>query len=184
MTKPTKSLYVRNRKEWRAWLAKHGGTEQEIWLVYPKKNCADVRIPYDDAVEEALCFGWIDGTVKRLDEDRYLQRFTPRKKGSRWSESNITRVQALIKKRRMTKSGLAVFTPERKVEAHPTEMLPALKKRLQSNKTAWANFQKFPPYYRRGTIAWVSSAKKEDTQLRRLQQLIEPSAKNQRIKFM
>jgi len=184
VTKPTKSLYVRNRKEWRAWLAKHGGTEQEIWLVYPKKNCADVRIPYDDAVEEALCFGWIDGTVKRLDEDRYLQRFTPRKKGSRWSESNITRVQALIKKRRMTKSGLAVFTPERKVEAHPTEMLPALKKRLQSNKTAWANFQKFPPYYRRGTIAWVSSAKKEDTQLRRLQQLIELSAKNQRIKFM
>jgi uncharacterized protein YdeI (YjbR/CyaY-like superfamily) len=66
LAKAIKMLYVRDRKEWRAWLAKHGGTEQEIWLVYPKKNCGDVRIPYDDAVEEALCFGWIDGTVKDL----------------------------------------------------------------------------------------------------------------------
>ena len=184
MAKPVSMLYIRNRKEWRGWLAKHGGTEQEIWLVYPKKNYADVRIPYDDAVEEALCFGWIDGTVRRLDEERYLQRFTPRKKGSRWSESNITRVRTLIRKGLMTESGLAVFTPERKVEPHPTEMPVALQKRLQNNKAAWTNFQKFPPYYRRGTIAWVASAKKEETQLRRLQQLIELSARNQRIKFM
>ena len=179
-----KTLYVRDRKEWRSWLAKNGQNERDIWLIYPKKNSSEVRIPYEHAVEEALCFGWIDGMTGKLDADRYVQRFTPRRPTSRWSEINIKRARRLISAKRMTAAGLAVFKPERKIDPHPTELPRTLEAKLQSNRKAWENFQRFPPFYRRMTIAWVASAKKEETQLRRLKQLIQFSAQNQRIKFM
>lgn len=101
-----KTLYVTTRKDWRAWLDKNHQKEKEIWLVYYKKHANMPRIPYNDAVEEALCFGWIDSTVKRIDEDKYTQRFSPRSNKSQWSEMNKERARRLIEQKKMTQAGL------------------------------------------------------------------------------
>ncbi len=105
--KLSKTLYVTNRKEWRAWLKKHHDAEREVWLIYYKRESGRQRIPYDDAVEEALCFGWIDSTVERIDNEKYAQHFTPRRAGSVWSELNKWRVRKLLREGRMTKAGMA-----------------------------------------------------------------------------
>jgi len=179
-----KTLYVKDRKRWRCWLMKNGVRAKEVWLIYPKKHSGKARIPYDDAVEEALCFGWIDGMTAKLDADRYAQRFTPRRPSSRWSPINIKRARNLISAGKMTAPGLAVFRPDRKTEAHPTELPRPLEKMFRRNATAWENFRRFPPFYRRMTIGWVASAKKEETRVKRLEKLVEFSADNRRIKFM
>ncbi len=179
-----KALYLKDRKQWRAWLEKNGQRAPDIWLIYPKKDSGKVRIPYDDAVEEALCFGWIDGTTGKLDANRYVQRFTPRRPTSRWSAINIRRARKLIAAGKMTATGLEAFRPERKTEAHPTELPKSLQQTFQKRSTAWENFQTSPPFYRRMTIAWVASAKKEETRVKRLEKLMDFSAENRRIKFM
>jgi len=179
-----KTLYVKDRNEWRAWLETNGASAKEIWLVYYKKDSGKPRIPYDDAVEEALCLGWIDGKLQKLDEKRFVQRFTPRTARSRWSEINIVRARKLIKEGKMRPEGLAVFNPSRKVTALPTELPAELQTSLERSPKAWSNFQQFPPSYQRMTIAWVASAKKDETRLKRLEQLIETAAANKRIKFM
>jgi uncharacterized protein YdeI (YjbR/CyaY-like superfamily) len=104
---PLTMLYVTTRDEWRAWLAEHHDTEKEVWLVSYKKHTGRPQIPYDDAVEEALCFGWIDSLVKTIDDERFAQKFTPRKEKSNWSESNKGRVRKLVREGRMTEAGLA-----------------------------------------------------------------------------
>lgn len=139
-----KTLDVKDRAQWRLWLEKNGAAAQEIFLVYYKKSSGKPRINYDDAVGEALCFGWIDGRVNKLDPDRFVQRFTPRKPNSRWSAINIARAEKLIGEGKMTLAGLAVFRPERKIEAHPTKLPSALQRQLEANKQAWKNFQLFP----------------------------------------
>lgn len=181
-----KTLYVRNRKEWRAWLRKNFRQCTEIWLVYYKKNSGKPRIPYDDAVEEALCFGWIDGQVRKIDDARFAQRFTPRQPKSAWSAINITRAKKMIAAKQMTPAGLSAFGPERRREyaPQPDKLPPALEETFRSQAEAWKNFQAFPPYYRRMTSMWVASAKKEETQRSRLDKLIAFSARNERIKFM
>ncbi len=138
----------------------------------------------EDAVLEALCFGWIDGKIQRLDEDRYAQRFTPRKPTSRWSDSNIRRAERLIAERKMTPAGLAVFRPDRATPPKPTELPKELAQNFKKHPAAWRNFQDFPPAYRRLTTGWVASAKKEETQRKRLEKLIEFSARNEKIAFM
>jgi uncharacterized protein YdeI (YjbR/CyaY-like superfamily) len=180
------TVYCKTRAEWRTWLEKHGADESEIWLIYYKKDSGKPRVEYEDAVQEALCFGWIDGMEKGLDEQRFMQRFTPRKPNSKWSDSNIARMKKLIAGGQMTAAGLAVFQgyEVRKVEAKPTELPKELEAKFRLAKEAWKNFQNFPPYYRRMAIGWVASAKKEETQLKRLQQLIETSAKNERIRYV
>ena len=175
---------VKSRAEWRSWLKKNGPVEKEIWLVYYKKASGKVRISHDEAVEDAICFGWIDGKRNKLDEERFIQRFTPRKPESRWSAINIERAKKLIAENKMTPDGAAVFHPERKIEAHPTDLPDALLKEFQCHTKAWRTFQGFPPYYQRMTIAWVATAKKEETQRKRLQQLIESSCESKRITFM
>ena len=105
--KISKTLYVTDRADWRAWLERHHKSESEVWLIYYKKQTGLPRIPYDDAVEEALCFGWIDSIVKRIDDEKFAQRFTPRKAKSNWSELNRERVKKLIKEGRMTEAGRA-----------------------------------------------------------------------------
>ena len=99
-------LYASTRKQWREWLRKNHSAKKEIWLVYYKKHSNKIRIPYNDAVEEALCFGWIDSTVRTIDENKYAQRFSPRKAGSAYSQSNIERLRALIKRKKVIKSVL------------------------------------------------------------------------------
>lgn len=179
-------LFCETRTEWRAWLAKNHAAASEIWLVYYKKATGKASVVYEEAVQEALCFGWIDGMEKSLDAQRYSQRFTPRKAASNWSESNIARMKRLIAEGRMTPAGLAAFEghESRRIEPKPTALPKSLESEFRKNVTAWKNFQAFPPGYRRMTIGWVASAKKEETQSKRLAKLIAFSAKNKRIEFI
>ena len=179
-----KTLYVPDRAKWRAWLEQNGEKATEIWLIYYKKDSGKPRVEYDDAVEEALCFGWIDSKIKKLDEERFAQLFTPRKPNSKWSQSNLARVEKLIKEKQMTPAGLKVYNPRNVTPALPASLPAPLEEQFRKDRTAWENFQHFPPGYKRLTIGWVASAKQEETRLRRLQQLITESAANKRIKFM
>lgn len=181
-----KTLYVKNRSEWRSWLRKNSSRSEEVWLLYYKQNSGKPRIAYDDAVEEALCFGWIDSTVKRIDEARFAQRFTPRKPHRRWSASNLQRVKKLIAEGEMAAAGLEAFKRRdtRETPPLPAELPQDLEEQFKVQSTAWENFHRFPPFYRRMTIGWVASAKKEETRLKRLNQLIQSAARNERLKFI
>lgn len=184
------TLYVTNRDDWRAWLQAHHAVESEIWLIYYKKHTGQPSIPYDVAVEEALCFGWIDSTVKRIDDQRYMQRFTPRKDNSNWSELNKTRVRKLVAQRRMTKAGLAKISAEVLAEQTPAkprvmqkeiEIPQYFKEAIKRNKEAWENFNRLAPSYRRQYVGWVVSAKREDTRKKRLQEAKNLLSKNQKL---
>ncbi len=181
-----KTLYLKDRSDWRAWLRKNSRTSDEIWLLFYKKKSGKPRIAYDDAVEEALCFGWIDTKVKNIDEARYAQRFTSRKAQSRWSALNIQRAEKLIAEGKMTPAGLMAFSPQvrRETPSMPERLPKDLENQFKMKSDAWEHFKRFPPSYRQITIGWVASAKKEETRLKRLNQLIEFSARNKRIKFM
>jgi uncharacterized protein YdeI (YjbR/CyaY-like superfamily) len=179
-----KMLYVKDRNQWREWLQKNGARVKEVWLIYYKKHADKPRIPYEDAVEEALCFGWIDGKIRKLDEMRFAQRFSPRSSKSRWSKINIARARRMIRAGKMCKEGLAVFNPQMEYEARPTKLPQKLQSALEGNSLAWRNFQQFPPYYRKMMVIWIASAKKEETQHKRLAELIRTASANQRIKLM
>jgi len=185
----TEELYVTNRDEWRAWLRKNHDTKKEVWLIYYKEHAGRLRIPYDDAVEEALCFGWIDSTVKKIDEEKFAQKFTPRKSNSKWSESNKKRVIKMIREGRMTEVGMARIreaknsgewfkpTPIRKELAFP----PDLHKQLAANKKALVNFNNLADGYKRLFVGWVTSAKKEETRQRRLLEAISLLEQNKKL---
>jgi len=182
-----KTLYVKDRGSWRNWLSKHHGRENEIWLVYPRKCTGIKRISYNDAVEEALCFGWIDSTVKRVDDEKFAQRFSPRKSTSQLSQMNRERIRKLILENRMTPAGLAavshVFRANSKERfVVPTDMLSAIKK----NKTAWENFKSFPDSYKRIRVAYIESRRRHGREAfqKSLQNFIGMTAKNKRIGFV
>jgi len=151
-----KTLYAKNRKEWRSWLAKHGKSASEIWLIYYKKASGKPRIPYNDAVDEALCYGWIDSLLKPIDAHKYAQRYSPRKKTSKLSDMNRERVRRLIKSGRMTKPGLAAIEHTGKGSAKlPADIL----RRLKEDPTTWKNFQRFPASYKRIRIGWIAAGR-------------------------
>src|SRR5437867_8654722 len=152
-----RTLYAKDRRQWRAWLAQHHKTAPEIWLIYYKKHSGKPRIPYNDAVEEALCYGWIDSITKPVDEDRWAQRFSPRRPSSRLSAMSRERVRRLVAARRMTKAGLArlahvfdhVSDTERKLEWRvPPDILAAIKK----GPTPWKHFSGFPQYNKKNRV--------------------------------
>ncbi|MFZ2036516.1 MAG: YdeI/OmpD-associated family protein [Dehalococcoidales bacterium] len=184
-----KTLYVTERKDWRAWLAKHHKTDKEIWLVYYRKETGKPRISYNDAVEEALCFGWIDSTVHKLDDERFAQRFSPRKKTCSLSQSNIERIRKLIRQKQMTADGLAaiahVYDPE-KDKSEELVIPPEILEPLQANKQAWENFRQFPESYRRIRIAYIESRKRHSHEefQNSLANFIKMTAKNKRIGFV
>jgi uncharacterized protein YdeI (YjbR/CyaY-like superfamily) len=189
LVKKTEKLYLTERDAWRAWLKKHHKTKKEIWLIYYKKHTGKPRIPYEDAVEEALCFDWIDSTVKKLDNERYAQKFTPRSSKSKWSELNIKRAKKMIKAGRMTRAGLLLFKEvdkygkKGKVKKPPTEELvipDELKKELAKDKKAQENFDNFAPGYRRLYIGWITSAKKEETKGKRICRVVEWAGQNKK----
>ena len=159
-----KPLYVKNRDEWRAWLLKNHEKEKEAWLLYYKKHTKKPTILYDDAVEGALCFGWIDGKVRSIDSEKYMQRFTPRGKKSVWSLLNKKRAEKMIKEKKMTKTGLNAINEAKKSGAWENaytsrvkmEIFPQLKKALQKNKKAWDNFNNFSRYRYRVYILFRS----------------------------
>jgi uncharacterized protein YdeI (YjbR/CyaY-like superfamily) len=180
------TVFAKDRSEWRRWLAQNFARSQEIWLVFYKKASGKPTVSYEHAVEEALCFGWIDGMIKKLDEECYAQRFTPRQAKSPWSKSNIQRVERLIAEGQMMPAGLKAYNSGRgrEVPPMPAELPKALEDQFRNQRAAWANYEKFPPGYRRVTTGWVASAKKAETRVKRLEKLIEYSARNERIEFM
>lgn len=175
-------IYIPTRKKWREWLAKNYDKKKEIWLIYYKKHTKKPRVLYDDAVEEALCFGWIDSTIKRIDEDRYMQKFTPRNLKSTWSELNIKRAKKMIAQGKMMSVGLEKY---KKKKNNPTEQviksiqtgekyIPSdFKKKLKQNKQAWEHFNKFTPTYKKYYIGGIISAKKEETRKRRMEKTVK-----------
>jgi uncharacterized protein YdeI (YjbR/CyaY-like superfamily) len=176
-----KTLYVTDRQTWRGWLADNYDKEKEIWLIYPKKASGKPRILYNDAVEEALCFGWIDSTAKRIDENSYAQRFTPRNPKTPYSEPNKQRLRSLVKQGKVIPSVLAtlgeILTEDFSV---PSDILEA----LQSDKAAWDNFQKFSPQYQRIRVAYIEGARKRPAEFKkRLNNFVKMTAKNKQIGF-
>jgi uncharacterized protein YdeI (YjbR/CyaY-like superfamily) len=163
-----------DRESWRAWLDANGQSTREVWLVFYKKHTGRPCVTYEAAVEEALCVGWIDSLVKRLDDDRYARKFTPRTDTSNWSESNVKRVRRLAASGRMTQAGLAKFDPT--VQSSASESSRALKlpdifrEALAKDGRAREFFDRLPPSYRKNFIAWVSSAKREETRKKRLKE--------------
>lgn len=190
MIRAVEKLYVTNRDDWRAWLKKNYNTKKDIWLIYYKKHTGKPRLPYDDAVEEAICFGWIDSSVKRLDDERYAQKFTPRNTKSRWSELNVKRARKMIEEGKMTKAGLAKYKMGIKNSTGGTKEKPLkkklvissdLKRELSANKKVWENFSNLAPSYKRLYIGWIASAKKEETRKRRLAETIKLLRQNKKL---
>ncbi|MCX6709882.1 MAG: YdeI/OmpD-associated family protein [Candidatus Woesearchaeota archaeon] len=171
--KPGKTLYLTNRNDWRSWIAKNHNKEKEIWLIYYRKSSGKTRIPYNDAVEEALCYGWIDSNLKGIDEEKFAQRFTPRKPKSKLSEMNKERVRRLIEQGKMTSAGLAsiahIFNANQKNKK--ITIAPDILKTLKQDRKVWKNFQKFPNSYKCIRIGWIETAR------------IRPKIFNQRFKY-
>ena len=174
-------LYAITRDEWRNWLQGHYKSEKEVWLVYFKKHTEKPRISYNDAVEEALCFGWIDSTVKSIDEDRYAQRFSVRNPRTPYSQANKERLRYLIKQGVVVEdvlAGLGGLADEQ------FEIPPDILEAIQSNDKAWENFQKLSEPYIRIRIAFVDGARKRPEEFnKRLRYFIEMTAKNKQFGF-
>jgi len=177
----TQTLYITDRKEWHSWLKKNYKTEKEIWLVYPKKATGKPRIEYNDAVEEALCFGWIDNIVKKLDDEHTVQRFSPRKPKAKYSQANIERLRSLVSEKKVVKEiadSLGDILNEEFVI--PPDILKAIK----ANKAAWQNFQGFSASYIRIRIAFIDGARKRPDEFqKRLRYFIEMTEKNKMFGF-
>ncbi|MBN1170011.1 YdeI/OmpD-associated family protein [Candidatus Micrarchaeota archaeon] len=183
-----KTIYAKDRKAWRAWLSKHHGTEKDIWLVYYKKAAGKPRIPYNDAVEEALCFGWIDSIVKRMDEKRTAQRFSPRRRGSRLSQANKERIRKLVLEGRMTRSGLAAVSHAYDPGSdHDNFIIPTgILKAIRKNADAWEYFQKLPAAYIRVRVAYIQERRRhgEEAYRKSLHNFINRTAKHKRFGFI
>ena len=185
----TEKLYVTNRDDWRTWLERNHDAKKEVWLIYYKKHTGKPTIPYADAVEEALCFGWVDSTIQRIDDEKYARKFTPRKNKSKWSELNIKRARKMIRQGRMTKAELAKFKEAQKrnksgPKAEPSKnklvIPPDLKKALSTNAKVWDNFDSFAPSYKKLYIRRITYAKKKETREKRIKQTISWAAQNKK----
>jgi uncharacterized protein YdeI (YjbR/CyaY-like superfamily) len=187
MSELVETFFARDRETWRTWLEQNHASKREIWLVLFKKHVEEPCISYDAAVEEALCYGWIDGKLRRIDDRKHQIRFTPRKPKSIWSESNKKRVRKMMAEGRMTEAGLALVRAAKKSGAWKkasdsrAETVPLdLEAALARNKRAKKNFDNFAPGYRRSYIAWVLDAKREETRTRRIREVVKRSAQNKR----
>jgi uncharacterized protein YdeI (YjbR/CyaY-like superfamily) len=172
----------------RKWLREHHAKEEELLVRCFKVHARALGMTYREAVDEALCYGWIDGVRRKVDEDSFSVRFSPRTRRSAWSQVNLRRVAELIEAKRMAKPGLAAYegrdqtrTGLHSFERAAMTLTPALQRKLRAHRKAWSHFQGQPPWYRRTTVFWVMSAKKDETRLRRLDTLIACSAQGRRI---
>jgi uncharacterized protein YdeI (YjbR/CyaY-like superfamily) len=177
----TKTLHVTNRKNWRKWLREHYKTEKDIWLVYYKKETGKPRIAYNDAVEEALCFGWIDSTYKTLDDKRTAQRFSPRKPKSPYSPANKERLRKLIKQRKVIKE---VREALEDILVEKFEIPEDILKAIKANEAAWKHFQTFSGAYKRIRIGFIDGARKRPAEFqKRLRYFIKMTEKNKQYGF-
>jgi len=175
-----KQLYLTDRDQWRDWLSVNHAAEAGIWLVFYKKETSRLTIAYEAAVEEAICFGWIDSIIKKIDTARYARKFTPRTDKSKWSPLNKKRASKMIKERRMTEVGLAKIKAAKKTglwdkDARPQISLdvpPEFAKALARNKKAKEYFDKLAPSYRKHYIGWIAVAKRMETKKRRIEESV------------
>lgn len=172
----------------RKWLAANHAKAKELWVGFYKKTSGKPSITWPESVDEALCVGWIDGIRKTIDHESYQIRFSPRRPGSIWSAVNIRNVERLIKDKRMTPAGKRSYESRKEYrsgiysyEQRPAELVEPYASRFKRHKAAWKFFQSQPPYYRKTMTWWIVSAKTENTRTRRLEKLIDTSAKGQRL---
>src|SRR5579883_642961 len=181
------TFYAKDRKEWRAWLEKNHQTSPGVWLIYYKKNSGKSRVPYDEAVEEALCFGRIDSRPNALDDERYMQLFSPRKPKSVWSKLNKQRVEALIQQGLMTEAGLQKIELAKqdgswnKLDAIEELEIPEdLKNALEANEPANTYFNAFSNSSKKNILWWIESAKRPETRLKRIEETVTLAAQNKK----
>jgi uncharacterized protein YdeI (YjbR/CyaY-like superfamily) len=182
-------LHFENRKEWRKWLEENSKKEKEAWLIYYKAHTGKPSIPYDDSVEEALCFGWIDGIIRKLDDEKFGRKFMPRRKNSHWSELNKKRAERMISEGRMTKAGMALIRKAKR--SNEWSKAPSEKRELEiplffgealaKNKKASNYFNALASTYKRHFVGWVSSAKKEQTRIKRLAEALSYLEENKKL---
>jgi uncharacterized protein YdeI (YjbR/CyaY-like superfamily) len=173
-------LYCRDATQWRRWLQRHHEKETGIWLVYLKGQGIEQLLTYEESLDEALCFGWIDSLIRRIDETRYVRKFTPRKPVSKWSETNKKRIMELSKQGRMAEAGGVIVAkamqngswdkPDRPLK--PVRVPSILQKALAANKKAKAYFDSLPPSHKARYVAWIANAKKQETIERRTKECI------------
>jgi len=188
----SEKLYVSNRDAWRAWLKENHDAKKEVWLIYYRKHTGKPSISYDDSVEEALCFGWVDSIIKKLEDEKFARKFTPRKDRSRWSEANRERVEKMIREGEMTEAGLIRIKEARAsggwfdghVSArHRKELVvPSyLQDALAANKKALDNFNKLANSYKRDFVLWIDNAKMEGTRKKRVAEAMRLLEQNQKL---
>jgi uncharacterized protein YdeI (YjbR/CyaY-like superfamily) len=183
-----KPKFFRTPADFRTWLEKNHATATELWVGFYKKDSRKPSITWPESVDQALCFGWIDGIRKRVDEISYQIRFTPRRRGSIWSATNISRARELNRQKQMHPMGLKAFAARTEnksaiysYEQRNSELQEPYAKLLKKNKAGWKFFQTQPPSYRKMIGWWILSAKKEETRMARLAKLISESAKGNRL---
>lgn len=182
-------LYVTSTEDWRNWLETNHDSKSEIWLIFYRKHTNKPSLSYNSAVEEALCFGWIDSTIKKLDEEKYARKFTPRKAQSRWSELNRNRANRMIMIGKMREAGWTKIKEAKKSgewfrkssRRSLFTIPPFVEKALTANKKAHSNFSKLAPSYKRQYIGWIIGAKKEGTRMKRLKETIKLLEENQKL---
>jgi uncharacterized protein YdeI (YjbR/CyaY-like superfamily) len=180
--------FFRSGSEFRKWLDKNHSKSDELWIGFYRKDSGKGGITYPEALDEALCYGWIDGIRKKLDAESFTTRFTPRKPKSIWSNVNVNHVRRLTEEGRMMPPGLAAYLAKDSsrsgvysFERDTAELEPQMIRQFKRKPAAWKYFQAQPPYYRRITSWWVISAKKEETRANRLARLIQHSARSERL---
>jgi uncharacterized protein YdeI (YjbR/CyaY-like superfamily) len=182
--KPIKTVEVSSRAQWRAWLAEHHDSTQEIWLVFHKQATGVVTLSYNDSVEEALCFGWVDSLIRRLDDARYARKFTPRKPDSKWSTINRRRYAAVKARGLLQPPGLDRPTTARSGDA-PKLAQPGLPEYIEealiANPKAKQYFDQLAPSYRRAYLGWIDSAKRDETKQKRLAEAVEMLAAGKKL---
>jgi len=189
MVEVGKQRCFKTRRAWRAWLAAHHATASALWLIFYKKHTGRVGLAYEEAVEEALCFGWIDGIRKRIDDEKHTIRFTPRRKNSVWSPTNKKRVAKMISAGGMTEAGLLLVQEAKRsgqwdnadVQRPLAAVPPELKKALAGNKTAGRFFEALAPSYRKQFVWWIASAKRDETRSRRVAEAVRLLAQNKKL---
>jgi len=182
-------VHCADRQAWRRWLQRNQDKCDAAWLVFYKKHTGKPSVAYRDAVEEAICFGWIDGLKKRIDEDRYAYRFSPRKPRSKWSPLNLELARKMIDEGRMTAAGQAAFERREHYDARilkalssaEPELPPDIERALRSHDVAWRNYLALAPGYRRQYAGWLSTAVKPETRARRLKEALRLLARNRKL---
>ena len=177
------TLDIRTRDRWRRWLATHHASSAGVWLVRHKQHSGVTSMPYEDLVREALCFGWVDSLVKRLDDDRYAIKVTPRKPTSKWSDINRRRWNELKAAGLLAAPGLAAAPTGNRYAPRPRiPQLPAyLAKAIKTNLKAWRHFQSLAPTYRRDFVVWIHTAKRPETRKKRIRESIELLAAGKKL---